>query len=540
MNTNRTIKLLICIAWVLTSVNTVSAQTSWNVSGGGDWSSAGSWTSGVPSANTAIFDNEDTGTVTFSVAPPTVTDVSFRNDSGALTFDLGGNTLTMTATNGLRMGTLATHVNDVTFTNGTLSFLTGNNITWSVAGIQNNLLTFTGSTTYLSSISTSTSTIGTGAGAAGNILSVENGATISTRNNILIGQVSSTPGTNAINVTDATFIIDNGNRGVALQSGNLNITNSTVSVGYLGASTDAGALNNSGNVNFNSGSLSARYVRMTPGNTFYIGDGGAIAADFHMSYSAAYVNAPNGVHVRSNGSIAGIGTINGNITGDAGAGFAIAETAPTGAWPNIVNGNFDAGNFDLTFKLGDFPTELANDLGIPQPFDPPYDQLMVNGLFTHPTSITIDLTDYVAPQDQDYELKVLGWTSETGSHVAPTFYNGSDLTYEYKSDGLYLTAAMAAALHPGDANGDGLVNLSDLQILGDNWQSTTATWAEADFTGDNIVNLADLQILGDNWGFGVGPDVSFDQALAGVAIPEPTSLLLVGLGGLLVTRRCVA
>ncbi|MCC6682270.1 MAG: hypothetical protein IT445_15315 [Phycisphaeraceae bacterium] len=92
-------------------------------------------------------------------------------------------------------------------------------------------------------------------------------------------------------------------------------------------------------------------------------------------------------------------------------------------------------------------------------------------------------------------------------------------------------------LQPGDANGDGMVNLSDLQILGDNWQSTTATWAEADFTGDSTVNLADLQILGDNWGFGTGPDVSFGEALAGASIPEPASLLLLGSALPLILRR---
>ncbi len=93
---------------------------------------------------------------------------------------------------------------------------------------------------------------------------------------------------------------------------------------------------------------------------------------------------------------------------------------------------------------------------------------------------------------------------------------------------LTVTLAEIVAYQPGDANGDGMVNLADLQILGDNWQSTTASWAEADFTGDNTVNLADLQIIGDNWGFGVSPDVSFDEALAGVVIPEPASLALWG------------
>ncbi|MCC6680775.1 MAG: hypothetical protein IT445_07720 [Phycisphaeraceae bacterium] len=78
-----------------------------------------------------------------------------------------------------------------------------------------------------------------------------------------------------------------------------------------------------------------------------------------------------------------------------------------------------------------------------------------------------------------------------------------------------------AYLMPGDANGDGIVNLSDLQILGDNWQSSTASWASGDFTGDGIVNLADLQSLGDHW----GDSLSLDEAAAaaGINIPEPHS-----------------
>ncbi len=100
-----------------------------------------------------------------------------------------------------------------------------------------------------------------------------------------------------------------------------------------------------------------------------------------------------------------------------------------------------------------------------------------------------------------------------------------------------LTIVFGPAAHPGDANGDGIVNLADLQILGDNWQSTTAGWSEADFTGDNIVNLADLQIIGDNWGYGTGGDAGFDQALESVAIPEPAGLLVLGLGNLLILCR---
>ncbi|MCC6679332.1 MAG: hypothetical protein IT445_00370 [Phycisphaeraceae bacterium] len=92
-------------------------------------------------------------------------------------------------------------------------------------------------------------------------------------------------------------------------------------------------------------------------------------------------------------------------------------------------------------------------------------------------------------------------------------------------------------VHDGDANADGMVNLADLQILGDNWQSTTANWGSADFTGDGSVNLADLQIIGDNWGFGAAADISFDQALASVSIPEPATLTLLSLVSLTLLHR---
>ncbi|MCC6679773.1 MAG: PEP-CTERM sorting domain-containing protein [Phycisphaeraceae bacterium] len=116
-------------------------------------------------------------------------------------------------------------------------------------------------------------------------------------------------------------------------------------------------------------------------------------------------------------------------------------------------------------------------------------------------------------------------------------YNASLSNADREAVEQELLAKYQLLQHPGDANGDGLVNLSDLQILGDNWQSTTATWAQADFTGDGIVNLADLQILGDNWGFGAGPDVSFDEALADVLIPEPASLALLGISVVTLLRR---
>ncbi len=52
----------------------------------------------------------------------------------------------------------------------------------------------------------------------------------------------------------------------------------------------------------------------------------------------------------------------------------------------------------------------------------------------------------------------------------------------------------------GDANLDGVVDVTDLNQVGLNWLSSDCSgWANGDFTGDGIVDAADLNIVGINW-----------------------------------------
>lgn len=82
---------------------------------------------------------------------------------------------------------------------------------------------------------------------------------------------------------------------------------------------------------------------------------------------------------------------------------------------------------------------------------------------------------------------------------------------------------------PGDANGDGTVDLLDLDILGSNFGATGATLAQGDFNNDGTVDLLDLDILGSNFGATSGAS----------AVPEPTTLVLAGVLAIsgLVRRR---
>ena len=97
-----------------------------------------------------------------------------------------------------------------------------------------------------------------------------------------------------------------------------------------------------------------------------------------------------------------------------------------------------------------------------------------------------------------------------------------------------LVVELGDSMIPGDANGDGLVDVADLGVLGANFGSANAVSADGDFNGDNIVDVADLGILGANW--------TASQAVGNTSalVPEPTTLSLLAMSVLMVghRRRC--
>jgi hypothetical protein len=100
-----------------------------------------------------------------------------------------------------------------------------------------------------------------------------------------------------------------------------------------------------------------------------------------------------------------------------------------------------------------------------------------------------------------------------------SFVNIDDLAFVYIG---------AAAFHPGDANGDGAVDVTDLGILAKNYDTLTgATWAMCDFNGDGAVDVTDLGILAKN----------YDWAAGASSVPEPGSVALIAMGGLALLRR---
>jgi hypothetical protein len=75
--------------------------------------------------------------------------------------------------------------------------------------------------------------------------------------------------------------------------------------------------------------------------------------------------------------------------------------------------------------------------------------------------------------------------------------------------------SMHTSFMPGDANGDGAVNVSDLSLLAANYGTASgATWGMGDFTGDGAVNVSDLSLLAANYGTGSTSAISWADAYA--------------------------
>jgi len=95
---------------------------------------------------------------------------------------------------------------------------------------------------------------------------------------------------------------------------------------------------------------------------------------------------------------------------------------------------------------------------------------------------------------------------------------------------------------PGDANFDGKVDGTDLALLAANFGAISGKlWGDGDFSLDGAVNGTDLALLAANFGVGTSSSevagITLEEAYIMMQVPEPSSLVLLALGGLLISRR---
>src|SRR5262249_34819092 len=89
----------------------------------------------------------------------------------------------------------------------------------------------------------------------------------------------------------------------------------------------------------------------------------------------------------------------------------------------------------------------------------------------------------------------------------------------YKSTSLSLVASAVG----GDANLDGMIDVNDLDLLAQHWQ-TSGNWLNGDFNGDGFVDAIDLGILASHWQGSAG---ALGDALNALNVPEPTMLIVL-------------
>ena len=124
-----------------------------------------------------------------------------------------------------------------------------------------------------------------------------------------------------------------------------------------------------------------------------------------------------------------------------------------------------------------------------------------------------------------------GWCDADSATLAVSDRCGDWYSPSVGLDGVGFRVAQLPSL-PGDANGDGTVNITDLSILLANFDKTGMTWSQGDFNGDGTVNIADLshpagQLRQDRWGVRCGIK----------AVPEPSTLLLLSIAFLVWWKR---
>ncbi len=229
--------------------------------------------------------------------------------------------------------------------------------------------------------------------------------------------------------------------------------------------------------------------------------------------SGANLEVTDGI-TQTGGSINGKGTITGNVNASGGS-----MDPGSSAGLLTIDGNLSlASGTTLNIELADTGTAGVD-----------YDQLAVTGNAGLAGTLAVtELLGFTALPGDSFTV-LTGSTSGsfdtiTGTDPGVAGYAGLWLDVAVNPNDVTLIADAI----DGDANLDGVVDVLDLSLLATNYGGSGTNWLQGNFNGDNVVDVLDLSLLATNYGSSLAPSI---------AVPEPTSLALLALGGMTLLRR---
>ena len=115
-----------------------------------------------------------------------------------------------------------------------------------------------------------------------------------------------------------------------------------------------------------------------------------------------------------------------------------------------------------------------------------------------------------------------GWFISSSFLESSGRYDYGSPTGEYYYGGFRVASVPTGWVHPdpGDANGDGKVDINDLTIVLTNYDKTAMAWSQGDFIGNGTVDINDLTVVLANY------NTTYSASIK--AVPEPSSVLLIG------------
>ena len=245
------------------------------------------------------------------------------------------------------------------------------------------------------------------------------------------------------------------------------------------------------------------------------------------------------VPVTGNSGNASVGV----LAGGSFAGYSIPRGAGKNSTISLLGGTSTSGNTISVVWSDASSARAASDKATLS--ETGTDTFVVQ--MSYDPSVTGDSLELASTNGSGVNVLAVDGDSDGGASASETVgaYTGTTTLGAYGIDPVahtvwavvnHVGAFEAFSRMTGDANGDGKVDLNDLNAVLNHLGTSTALWSHGNFDGASTIDLTDLNDVLNNLG------TALPVGAVVTATPEPTTLGIAGLGvaGMLLRRRRAA